>query len=46
MMYYLFRFHHKFPSEVYWLKPGEKQIVYSFMKYEIEQRIKENSQDE
>lgn len=46
MMYYLHRFHHYKPGEIYDTLPGEKQILFAFMKYELEQRIKENSPDE
>ncbi|WP_199884084.1 hypothetical protein [Anaerosinus massiliensis] len=42
-MYALFRFHHKTPSEIYWMPLGERQILYSFMRYELEQRSNENS---
>jgi len=45
-MYYLFRFHHKNPSEIYWLPVGERQILYSFMRYELLQREKENTPPE
>jgi len=43
LIYYAWRFHHKFPSEIYWLPIGEKQILYSIIRYELEQRSKENS---
>lgn len=42
MLYLLHRFHHYKPSEIYFMKRGEKQILFSFMRYEIEQRTKEN----
>lgn len=45
-MYYLFRFHHMKPAEIYWLPVGERQILYSFMRYELEQRIRENTPEE
>jgi hypothetical protein len=31
------------PSDIYWLPVGEKQILYSFIRYELEQRNKENT---
>lgn len=40
-MYFLFRFHHKKPSEIYWLPLGEKRILHAFMRYEMEQRKEE-----
>lgn len=45
-MYLLFRYHHYEPSKIYWMNQGERQIVYSFMRYEMEQREKENTPDE
>ena len=31
------------PSEIYWIPVGEKMILYSFMRYELQQRVKENT---
>jgi len=41
MMYLLFKFKGWEPSKYYWLPAGEKRIVRSFMKKEIEERNKE-----
>jgi len=41
-MYYAWRFHGKLPSETYWLPVGEKQVLYSLIRYELEQRSREN----
>ena len=46
MMYFLFRFHHKMPGEVYSMLPGNKKISFAFMKHEIEERIEESSPEE
>ncbi len=43
MQYYLFRFHHIRPKEFLSMGKNEKKIMYAFMRYELEQRIKENS---
>lgn len=42
MMYLLFRFHNIRPSELYWMAPGEKQLLYSLMRQEMDDRKKEN----
>jgi hypothetical protein len=41
-MYYLFRFHNKWPSDYHNLKPGEKMIVRAFIHYELTQKCEEN----
>lgn len=41
MMYLLFRYKNRNPSEFYDLPLGEKTIVSAFMEREIEDRIKE-----
>lgn len=46
LQYYMFRFHHILPSQFRKLGTNEKSIVYAFMQYELEQRIKENTQTE
>lgn len=40
-MYYLFRFHHMLPEQVYWLPVGERIILAAFMNQEIEDINKE-----
>jgi hypothetical protein len=45
-MYYAWRLHHKLPSEIYWLPVGEQQALYSFIRYELEQRSKEAQADD
>lgn len=42
-MYYLFRFHGYKVSEIKSMKHGERQLLYAMMRYEIDQRIKENT---
>lgn len=39
-MYFLFRGHHLLPSEVMKLGYGERQVLYAFMRYEMEERGK------
>lgn len=43
LQYYLFRFHNIKPIEFLKMGKNEKKILYAFMRYEIEQRIKENT---
>jgi len=31
------------PSKIYWLPAGERMILYSFMRYELQQRKQENN---
>jgi hypothetical protein len=45
-MYYLFRFHHVSPFTFKKLPRGEKMAYLAFMKYELEQRVKENTPPE
>ena len=40
-MYLLFRYHHVFPSDYYWRKPGEKRIIREFIIREMSDRQKE-----
>ena len=44
-MYYAWRFHGKYPSEIYWLPVGERNVLYSFIRRELEQRAKEAQPD-
>lgn len=37
-MYFLFRDHHLLPSEVMKLGYGERQVLYAFVRYEMEER--------
>ena len=39
-MYLLFRDHHLLPSEVRKLGYGERQILYAFVRYELEEQKK------
>ena len=43
LQYYLFRFHHIRPIEFLSMGKNERKILYSFIRYEIEQRVKENT---
>ena len=40
-MYLLFREHHLLPSAVMKLGYGERQVLYAFIRYEMEERGKE-----
>ncbi len=39
-MYFLFRDHHLLPSEVIKLGYGERQVLYAFVRYEMETKNK------
>jgi hypothetical protein len=39
-MYFLFRNHHLLPSEVMKLGYGERQVLYAFVRYEMEENKK------
>lgn len=39
-MYFLFREHHLLPSAVMKLGYGEQQVLYAFIRYEMEEREK------
>jgi hypothetical protein len=41
LAYLLFRDHHILPSATYNLKPGEREVVQAFVRYEYEQKRKE-----
>lgn len=42
-MYLLFREHHLLPSAVMKLGYGERQVLYAFIRYEMEEREKEQA---
>jgi hypothetical protein len=42
LQYYLFRFHNINPIEFQKMGQNEKKVLYAFMRYELNQRIKEN----
>lgn len=42
-MYLLFREHHLLPSAVMKLGYGERQVLYAFIRYEMEEREKEKA---
>jgi len=43
LQYYLFRFHNINPKDFMQMGRNEKKILYAFMRYEMEQRAKENA---
>ena len=43
MQYYLFRFHNINPKDFMKMGRNEKKILYAFMRYEMEERAKDNN---
>ena len=43
MMYFLFRLHNIRPFELMRMGYGERQTLFAFMRYELDERIKENT---
>lgn len=43
MMYFLFRLHHMKPFDIMRMGYGERQTLFAFMRYELDERIKENA---
>lgn len=43
MMYLAWRFHGKFPNEIYWMPIGERRILYALIAREVEDRNEESN---